>query len=59
VDAERHVSIIVLQIPQSSIQHSIQDSTEPRSGHIPGYAGFIPKNRAESIHGKTFADKTK
>ena len=36
-----------------------QESTQPRSHHIPGYQGFIPKDRAESLHGKTFSNKTK
>jgi hypothetical protein len=37
----------------------IQQSIDPKASHIPGYAGFIPKDRAESLHAKTFANKTK
>lgn len=41
------------------IQFWYQDSIEPRSAHIPGYGGFIPKDRAESLYAKTFSNKTK
>lgn len=37
----------------------IKDSNEPRSAHLPGYAGFIPTDRAESLHAKTYTNKTK
>ena len=37
----------------------MQESTSPRSHHIPGYGGFIPTDRAENLHAKTFANKTK
>lgn len=40
-------------------QPNIQDSLQPRTSHIPGYSGFIPKNRAESMHGKTYSNTTK
>lgn len=44
----------------SPVSHSImQDSVVPRANHIPGYGGFIPKDRAESLHAKTYANKTK
>jgi hypothetical protein len=37
----------------------MQDSLSPNHSHIPGYGGFIPKDRAESLHAKTFTNKTK
>jgi hypothetical protein len=37
----------------------IQDSLSPKNSHIPGYGGFIPKDRAESLHAKTYSNKTK
>lgn len=37
----------------------MKESKEPRSSHLPGYAGFIPTDRAESLHAKTYANKVK
>jgi hypothetical protein len=37
----------------------MQESTQPRSGHLPGYSGFIPTNRAESLHAATYSNMTK
>ncbi len=41
------------------LSHLIQDSLQPRSGHIPGYGGFIPNDRAQSLQAKTYANMTK
>lgn len=37
----------------------MKDSSSPRAGHLPGYAGFIPSNRAESLHAATYTNMTK
>lgn len=59
MDQGAHVPLILRPTSQPRISSFTQDSVVPRASHIPGYGGFIPKDRAESLHAKTYANKTK
>ena len=37
----------------------LQDSTNPKTSTIPGYQGFIPQYRSESLYGKRTTDLSK
>ena len=59
MDQKRHVPLLLCPLSFTRNHHNMQDSSSPRSGHIPGYGGFIPTNRAESLHAATYTNMTK
>jgi hypothetical protein len=47
-----------ISIPKYSIL-LFKDSTNPKTSTIPGYQGFIPQYRSESLYGKRMTELSK